>query len=881
MATNKDDDYMKRLSNVLDEAGVRKGDPAEWAREDAEKAKGLLGKESEAANGSTSNDTPATDATRQGEENPSEPTGGYVNNVAGKAQKAKGAGAFFRKRGALIAAGGGVGMLGIGAILLLLPALLFFHLLANMFDTYDPSSIIGTQMVKRMMVSKLGSNSATTGCSTVKIWCRFKTPTNELLRVLKANGIVAVDQYRQPLNIDTNRKWPTQKPAGFQVSSFQAEGGRGFYVEANGLSRALESNSGFRLAFNQTAKQLGNRAFSRWSPAVLGFLDNFRLSLRDTLAESVASETEEGKRTVRQFLADSLTLKNASGEALNDASKAATSIMARISLRINKLLTLLAKASKGSGIVLAMAMQCMASEVPGMIKKTMVSIQEAGILSAASPVVTSMSAIQAGDGTPELANELGTLWTEEDKDGMAATDSIGIRYANHGDRNISSDPSYNNVTPRAFGDTLTNLSLADTILSNPVNDVWCGALMNPISGAAITTGVNLAVRAAQAGSGPPGWVVFAIDAALGVSITVLIDLFGDGIADAIGGPLGGALVSASESTLAKMQQPGPTFGNLMSSGVGLIGENAGAMTSGTAITIDQLPEIARVVQEEEAAEAEIARATLSPFDATSKYTFFGSIANQFLPYYSSLSSIQGAVSMIGSIIPISFGSIAKLSTTGAATDGFVDKYSNACPDAEEVKVVGDETKELAADLFCHNMYGVIPGANWDPVATAQNLAGNGQIDEDTGEAVEDDGVLSDVIDDIVSFAGTSQDGQELDMSYADWFSLCSIPENASQCTGNDNEQQLEYGLYTAAKTVNSMLDMDGNENIENEDATISIFSHSLENSNSTTSSDAESIPMVFGVISIFSDIFRSYGTSLMASFSTPLSDILMRYSLWR
>lgn len=708
---------------------------------------------------------------------------------------------FLKGKGPLLFIGGGIGLGGIGGLLLLVPSLLFFHLLANMFDTFDPSAPALTQITKIMLVNKLGASGATSGsCQTVKIACRFKTPSNELLRQLKANGITPLDEGGKPMDLDTKEKWPAAKPASYEVSSFHAEDGKAFNVKATELSGKLESNTTFRMAFNKTIKNIGNRAFSRYSPAMLRTLSKFNVGLRDALGLRT-NVAEGGKRTLTETIAESVKLKGAAGQAIEDVASAASSIAGKISLRVNTLLTLVGKMSKGSGVVLAASLGCVVNEIPGMIKKTMVSLQEAGIVSAGAPVVTAMSAIKAGDGTPEASAELGKAWTEQDSTGKAATDAIGIRNANFGDTDTSTDPTYQKVMPTAFGDLLTNLNVADAILKNPVSNTACTLLMNPVTGAAIATGINVAITA---GSGPAAPITFAFNLALGVGMTALISNFDDQISGAVGNAIA-PLAGLAQPTLDQLATPGPTFGNVTASSVGLISESNGAATFGTALTTDKLAAYSQTMREQELADAELDRATLSPLDASSRYTFLGSIVNQFLPYYSSLSSAQGTMSVIGSMLPISFGSILKSSTASAADDP-ANAYTNACPYPDDLKAANGKT--LAANIFCQSVYAMNVSDSWNPDETVAFMGD--QINDQTGEAKKSDNsvlatIVGDTADDLADLVGS--DTPSFDLKYDDWLNTCTDTENAAQCTSDDLTQK-QYGLYTAAKTVNSMIDME-------------------------------------------------------------------------
>jgi hypothetical protein len=798
----------------------------------------------------------------------------FVNNFTGnRRSKKKAAKIFLEGKGPIFAITGGLGLAGIGLILIV-PAFLLFHLLANMFDTYDPSSTALTQVTKLMILNKLGANDATAGtCNVVKIACRFKTPSNELLRQLDAKGIKAyslgADGKPKPMDIYSTSKWPTERPRYYAFGT----GSERVMIEAKDLRRTLVDNAKFRVVFNQTVNKLGNRAFSKFSPALLKVMSKFSFRLSDSLGKK-APFAKAGENVVSQALGEAIKLKGPVGSAADDAAKA-TAWAAQITLKVNEALSRIAKASKGSGIVLVMAMECMAHEVPGIVKKVMVAAQEAALVGAAAPIATSISAVQAGDGGPEIVSQLGTKFTEEDSNGESALNSIGTRYGLYGDKDTTSDPTYGNVTTAAFGDALTGLDIADQILKNPVSNTYCELLMNPLTGAAIAAGINVAVVGTT--SVATFGLSFALNAIIGLSMTAAISAFGDGIGEAVGTSIAPTLAQAAQPALDKMNGPGATFGNVFAAGLGLIAENKGAHTFGTAMTTNELSAYSKTIKEQQLADAEVDRATLSPLDASSKYTFFGSMVNQLMPYYSSLSSVGGGLSVLSSLVPISFSSVMKMSTASAADETSI--YEGACPNPEEIEAANGEI--LAANIYCQGFYAINIGDNWNPSATVDAMLNMpGAIDEDTGEAIVNDNVLVETFEVATDLSGVIP-GQDLDVSFADWVDTCSNPENATQCTGDD-DTQLTYGLYNAAKEVDTMLNTTAEEVSgdaeEGEQASIWDFSdYVATNDTAETQTPSSS----FNIVAMVRDSLRDYGKSLFASAPTSPTDSLVRFALWR
>ena len=148
------------------------------------------------------------------------------------------------------------------------------------------------------------------------------------------------------------------------------------------------------------------------------------------------------------------------------------------------------------------------------------------------------------------------------------------------------------------------------------------------------------------------------------------------------------------------------------------------------------------------------------------------------------------------------------------------------------------------------------------------------INEDTGEAIVNDDALSKTFDQVTDLSGYIPNA-DLDVSYADWIETCSETENANQCTGDD-DTQLTYGYYNAAKVANGMLDTSA------EDLSTSSEEAFVMGSNDTVATtDSQAAPSSFNIVSLVQDSLRSYGKSLFASAPMPLTNVLTGFTLWR
>lgn len=846
----------------------------------ADVSRGIDEAERYAATGGNDSDKPLEDL----ENDPDTPPGGWNDNVSsGGGKQALDVKPkrwdTWKKRGPLFAIFGGIGLGGAGLLFLVIPGILLFHILANMFGTLDPSSTALTQVTKIMLMNKLGANDATVGaCSTITVACRFKTPSNELLRELKSNGMTALDAKGNPIDLSTDSKWPSERPHSFRISSFATESGKEITIKASELRAALQENSALRLSFNKVVKKVGTRAFSRFSPSFLKVMNKFNFRLNDSL--NVKQRVTDKGKTLLSEVFEKIFKKfgiNAS-EAKNI-----------VTLGISKALTRVNKVSKGSGIVLAMAAQCMANQVPGMLKKALVGVQEQAAVSVAMPVVTAISAIKVGDGDSETASELATAFNQTDSEGNSALTAAGMKYVLDGDKNTKADPTFQSVTPAVFGDLGSSLDLADAVYNNAVSSEACTLITNPVTGAAVAAGVNAAVVGSSAAD---FGLSFVVNWGIGTAFSLLLNQFSGAISGSLGGLLSSGVGNLAQPAVDKMSQPGQTFGNVVPFGVGVTTTNTSANTWGHYLTTSKLSAYTKSVQEQQLADAEFDRATLSPFDTSSPYTFMGSIASQMAPNYSSFSSISGSISFMGSLLPKSIGSIVQPSSAHAAD---MSLYENACPDTSALKVADGSGDTLAANIFCQPVAAMLVPDNWDPnqtLASIQGMKTNGvsEINEETGKATVPANAVEQTVSDTISSVTELLPGSNL--SYADWLDTCSDPQNAIGCTGDD-ETSSTYGLYTAANTVSVMLDADqeaARTAAEPSDSSlIAQFNADTQSSESISYSSSavdtsfsQTFASLIDLLPVVHSLVRSYGAISFNSLNTEHStfDSLQRYTLW-
>jgi hypothetical protein len=139
------------------------------------------------------------------------------------------------------------------------------------------------------------------------------------------------------------------------------------------------------------------------------------------------------------------------------------------------------------------------------------------------------------------------------------------------------------------------------------------------------------------------------------------------LTDALGEDLGNALISGAASSYSSMHQGG--------------GGVAANLSTVQAYHLENQRLIAQY--------AEIERDEKNPFDVTSKYTFLGSIVGRFIPHISTMSSLSGIFTTIGSVFGQSMSVL--LPTSSALSVSAITASIGNCPALEGLGVVGTPT----------------------------------------------------------------------------------------------------------------------------------------------------------------------------------------------
>ena len=135
---------------------------------------------------------------------------------------------------------------------------------------------------------------------------------------------------------------------------------------------------------------------------------------------------------------------------------------------------------------------------------------------------------------------------------------------------------------------------------------------------------------------------------------------------------------------------GEDLGNALTSGANMVLGNNHRFSGGSLATEDKYIEFAVAQQSVIAEDAKIERAKRSPFDATSKYTFMGTLLTQLMSF-TSARSLLGTISASSNVLVSSIAAISPTARAGRIVENLPDpdEYEKTCPFLASIGAIGD------------------------------------------------------------------------------------------------------------------------------------------------------------------------------------------------
>lgn len=533
--------------------------------------------------------TPAQNSLKDGFFNPGD--GGSFDNSGNVWQTI---GLFFRKKGATfgvvgILLGGGIFGAGVAG-----PGTMLVNLTENISGHNDSVSPSMNNRLRGVLNNMMGKDGL---CKVRNASCRMGKISNRGLNRLAKAGIIANNHTGKRLG------YPDRNPTSFKINGvdkpIDARNLNQFLYENKSIARkVLGVNGAFRLRFNMWAGNQIVKVFKKF-----GVIRNGGLADGNNSGSADESSSERAHRKKNSSINEP------------DTTNGAKDISSRTKGKITK------GAKVGGTAYAVMLAACMLSKVPSIVSGAVAGYQLLQILPLISDTVLSPgSKLMAGEATPEDIEVVGTLLTErvENSAGVmgSALDSkylLAAMGVNSSPTGPSSEftPGYAILT----SDAMKALKTAEDAMEGP-----CNIIMNPITMYTVM-GIGITIKAITGGAtaGVGALALQGVD-----TVTGMVASEGVSLAVEKAAPVALEMFAKNKNLV---NARGIAFGDAL--GISAMAYfSTGNMSSGLGVlSMKQLPEFARIKNDEEQLQREMDIAALSPLDTSSKYTFLGSIAH--------------------------------------------------------------------------------------------------------------------------------------------------------------------------------------------------------------------------------------------------------------
>lgn len=678
------------------------------------------------------------------------------------------------------------GLVGIGSSFY--PVALTQSVYSNLIDKFNIQETSASFRSNKIIARKM-STDLTENCVITKIFCKFTRPSNRFLDQLEKNGIRALDREG---NTITKRLFPNTRPSRYQ---FVSSTGEIIDATADELPAKLANNAEFRNAMRKSTKtrfmSLADDVFEKVR-AKFGFsTDNKIADVADDVANTADDAVDDVADDVANTLDDSIddvvgVLDDGVDNLGDDAARAAlnsaddvlkmTAVTNQLSDTVTDAAVATAKVGSKGGdtTTLVASILCGVADIPGITTKSVRNFQITQLVKYSALILATFGAIRALDAIPEETNAVGNLLTTP-VDGKSAMDSDGINYIIN--NSLPSGENYKKFIPGAS--ILAILGTAATVMNSPVKKSVCATMTNPVTGQAIngvlainggnTLGATILVAMANIAaawtiSEAMEWVATETDLiptivgaiASVIDIDKILEYFvGDLTKGLAGEPVGDALVSGASHIMGQTANSG---GNVP-------------------LTVEQAVAYNEQTKKLQIAYAEEDRATKSPFDISSRYTMLGSFVYNLVPHLVKGYRVAGvATNSITTVASVILGSFSSLFNPVKAMAADPSQEYKMCEDPEM------QDNDIAAGPYCNIIYGVpTEYLDKDPYELAKKLVASGDINEDTGEPIEDS-------------------------DYKAWLDLCTTGDtyNARLCKIDD--KAADYAVYTIDYRIQRSMD---------------------------------------------------------------------------
>lgn len=480
----------------------------------------------------------------------------------------------------------------------------------------DTTSPILRKRFDKVLDRKLNS-VATSGCTPVKVNCRFTRLSNNFIDTLSKNGITAYGADGKPIE-PKKGGFVGQKPVEFEFQGKRISAAA--FVKEKNANSALKK--AFHSAYNARFLALTNSSIKKLF---------FKANKLDQSGESTKKIDPDDTSKSLKEIGDGVE-KNKIASADNKISATEEAIKEGVEKETKKSLK---KVGNSTGAVeVATIASCVVSSAPGIwVNLSRLYQMRQQIAIASSVVLVGYSMIKNGEMDAATMATIGTMLTATTLDSTgkktSAMDAFAIKSILFGDAG-SKDKSYEKFIP----------GKAAMDIANPITNVTESGFVKETCSLAMSPAASVGFAAAQAArctvipvcvaEGVLSGLIIAADAT-GLTSKV-IDLASPAIGDAAAGIIKNLPPETIENAFgndAITKAKGKDFGEVLGMGLAFAFQGMALKSGGGAMTKIQAANYDTLMNETIAEYAEEERAAKNPFDPSSPYTFLGSIVSNF------------------------------------------------------------------------------------------------------------------------------------------------------------------------------------------------------------------------------------------------------------
>ena len=537
----------------------------------------------------------------------------------------------------------------------------------------------------------------------------------------------------------------TNKSTGEKTLEFKRPSGETMSVTADDFKTKLETDTEFKVAFEEGTKTWRKSVGSWFDNTAKAFLSKIKVvrnrfkdyrkkdsaaknkeSLEVAMKEATGDADIGGKTGDASLEETEETVKNKDGSVAKDkngneikkkganfSTGSDNELGIKRGAKAAEVKEKLTKFSNGVGLKISKITKalasagCIASEIVGAINLLVIASEAMQIIQVASTVFESIQKAQVGDSSSSPINEIGNALTQSKTTKYETKDGEKVEKTGSAMSSAGISALYGNTATDAKDPSVNSFNLRDSINSimhalGGTMEAYTACTIAKIGAGLIEAGLDAVDVATDVAS-----IVACIGGAVFTAGASCAGVVAKAVLKVAGGITASALISKAIEAIISYAVPkivvmaardyatnigGEDFGNAIASGANMLMGQNHQFGGGSVASKETLM---AYLKEQEQYNQEIAyydRRTLSPFDASSQYTFLGSLLAKSVPLLTQTSSITGGITNLSNIVVGSLSSIvphASAMQSAITAQKAAEQTAKVNPELDSIGAVSD------------------------------------------------------------------------------------------------------------------------------------------------------------------------------------------------